>query len=102
MGLDIRLETERGDIIDSVGDPHNLLHNLLPLPGDESDTMLSWIDWYGNTTFNHLQMKRFLGEWDRVIRRVENPEATDLLSRIRELAVRCSEERTFHLKFIGD
>jgi hypothetical protein len=102
MGLDIRLETETGDIIDSAGDPHFFLERLLPLPGDESGSMLSWIDRYGNTSFNHLQMKPFLKEWDQLSPRAQSPEVKELLSKIRELAVRCSKERTYHLKFIGD
>lgn len=102
MGIDIKLESETGKIIDSIGDPHNCLHKLPPLPGDESGGMLSWIDWYGNTAFNHLQMKRFLADWDQLIPRVQSPEATKIVAKIRELAVRCSNERTFHLKFIGD
>jgi hypothetical protein len=102
MGLDINLESERGEVIDSVGDPHNFLHKLLPLPGDESGTILSWIDWYGNTCFNHLQMKRFLDEWDQLMGRAQNSEVKELLSQVRDLAVRCLKERTYHLKFIGD
>lgn len=102
MGLFIILETETGNKVDSIGDPHNFLHRLLPEPGDQSNSMLSWIDWYGNTSFNHLQMKRFLAEWDRLMGRAQDREVRELLSRIRDLAVRCSTERTYHLKFIGD
>jgi hypothetical protein len=102
MGLDINLESERGEVIDSVGDSHNFLHALLSQPYDESGSMLSWIDWYGNTSFNHLQMEPFLREWDQLSPRAQSPEVKDLLSKIRELAVRCSKERTYHLKFIGD
>jgi hypothetical protein len=102
MGLSIILETETGKKIDSAGDPHNFLHKLLPLPGEQPDSMMGSIDWYGNTCFNHLQMKRFLAEWDQLVGRAQSPEVKDLLSQVRELAVRCSKERTYHLKFIGD
>jgi hypothetical protein len=102
MGLSIILENETGKEIDSAGDPHNFLHGLLPKPYDESGSMLSWIDWFGNTSFNHLQMKRFLAEWDQLMFRAQSPEVQALLAHVRELAVRCSRERTYHLKFIGD
>lgn len=29
MGLDINLESERGEILATIGDPQNLLHRLL-------------------------------------------------------------------------
>ena len=90
MGLDINLESERGELIDSVGDPHNFLHKLLPLPGEQSDSMMGSIDWYGNTSFNHLQMRRFFTEWDQLVGRAQIVEVKDFLSQVRELAVRCS------------
>lgn len=102
MGLSINLETETGKTIDSVGDPHNFLHKLLPVPGEQSETMIGSIDWFGITCFNHLQMKSFLTEWDQLVSRAQNPEIKNLLFQIRELATRCSKERTYHLKFIGD
>ena len=102
MGLSVILETETGQKIDSAGDPHNFLHKLLPLPGEQSDSLIGSIDWYGNTCFNHLQMKRFLDEWDQLNRPGQSSGVKEVLSQVRELAVRCSKERTYHLKFIGD
>lgn len=102
MGICIALQTEIGETVELIPDDKQLLHKLLPLPDDEPDSMLGWIDWYGNTLFNHLQMKRFLAEWDELAQRAKTVEEKVLLSRIRELAVRCREERTLNLRFIGD
>ncbi|MBZ5694211.1 MAG: hypothetical protein LAN36_02495 [Acidobacteriia bacterium] len=102
MGICIALQTEVGNTIELIPDDKQLLHKLLPPPNDDSDSMLGWIDWYGNTLFNHLQMKRFLAEWDQLAMRARTSEEKTLLSRIRDLAVRCQEERTLNLRFIGD
>ena len=60
MGLDIVLTDFNGESLESVGDPKNFLHRLLP-PGDEaSESVLAKIDWYGDTYFNYIQIKWFL------------------------------------------
>jgi len=62
MGLDITLLDCNGKTLETVGDPHNYLHKLLPTADEDSDSLLSKVDWYGDTQFNYLQMKKFLEE----------------------------------------
>jgi len=102
MGICVALQSETGKTLELIPDDKQLLHALLPPPGNESDSMLAWIDWYGTTMFNHLQMKRFISEWDQLATRVRTDEERDLLSKIRSLALRCQKEETSYLKFIGD
>lgn len=57
MGLGICVEDEIGNMIgDEVGDPRNILHRLLPDHDDSSFICLRFIDWYGDTLFNTLQL----------------------------------------------
>ncbi len=102
MGICIALRTETGKDLEFIPDDKNLLHNLLPAPYTDSNSVLGWIDWYGNTMFNHTQMKRFLEEWDRLAGSAQKPEEKTLLTSIRGLAVRCQKEETSYLWFIGD
>lgn len=104
MGLGIAIVDFVGEILDRVDDPHNFLHRLLPPASEESDSMLSKVDWYGDTYFNYLQMKRFLAEWDEMAGRAKTPEERGLISGVRKLAVRCREDRgnVNVLRFIGD
>lgn len=102
MGIYVALRTERGEEVASVSDARNILHALLPQPYTDPDSMLGWIDWYGNTMFNHVQMKRFLAEWDGLSERVSEPEGKALLASIRDLAERCQVEGTLYLWFNGD
>ena len=101
MGLGIAVVDFRGTILDRVDDSKNFLHELLPPASEGSESMLSKIDWYGDTYFNYLQMKRFLAEWDELAKRVRTEEQQTLVSSIRKFAVRCQTDRDV-LRFIGD
>jgi hypothetical protein len=56
MGIDARIETERGEPLSELGDPHNRMNWLLRLAALDSTICLRFIDPYGNTTFNSLQI----------------------------------------------
>ena len=101
MGLEIALEDERGRKLDCVGDPKNFLHRLLE-PYQGKDSVLAEIDWYGDTTFNHLQIARFLSSWEAIIQAAKTPEEIQLLEMIKMLADQCESGIHLYLKFIGD
>ncbi len=66
MGINARLEDERGQMFDEVQDPTNTLHRMLPDSSNETFCYVNCIDWYGDTVFNHLQAARFIAEWSRL------------------------------------
>ena len=101
MGFNIILEGEDREPLEQVEDPKNILHQLLPSE-DVSYQCLRFIDWYGDTVFNRLQIQPLLSELDRVIECARTSEENALLARIRELAVRCSKEPHLYLRFSGD
>jgi len=101
MGLNIVLTDCNGEFVERMDDPKNFLHKLLPPADEASDRVLAKIDWYGDTYFNHLQIKQFLEEWGQLEQRVESPEEKALIVGVRQLAVRCRDERNL-LRFIGD
>ena len=101
MGLSIVMTDYSGKVFERVDDPKNALHKLLPPSDEESASLLTKIDWYGDTYFNYLQMKRFLAEWDQLGQRAETPEEVELVDGVRRLAKRCQEDRSL-LRFIGD
>lgn len=101
MGLDINLENERGEVLATLNDPKNLLHRLLER-ATEDETHLSEIDWNGDTTFNRLQIPRFLSEWKAVARQVKTPEDLKLVNDVKDLADGCQCDVHLYLRFIGD
>ena len=101
MGFCVILECEHGEPLDQVEDPKNTLHQLLPSE-DASYQYLRFIDWYGDTVFNRLQIPLFICEWDRLTESAQTTDETALLTRIRELALRCTQEPHLYLRFCGD
>ena len=101
MGLNIVLTDCNGKVLERIDDPKNLLHKLLPPADEASESLLAKIDWYGDTCFNYLQAKRFLEEWDRLKQHAESSEEKTLIVSVRQLAVRCQNDRAL-LRFTGD
>jgi hypothetical protein len=90
-----------GKPLESIADSRNLLHKLLPPIDEQSEALLTKIDWYGDTYFNYLQLKRFLAEWDELGQRAQTPEEKELIDAVRRIAQRCQKDRSL-LRFIGD
>jgi hypothetical protein len=102
MGLGIELQDERGERLESVADPKNLLGLLLPPNDDDSHPMLASIDPYGDTVFNRMQIKRFIREWAVVSAKAQTSVEHSLVAAIETMALRCHDEVHLYLKFIGD
>jgi hypothetical protein len=102
VGLSVVLETEDGEAIESVDDPTNILHRLLPRHDDESYSLLRFIDWDGDTVFNRMQIPTFIVEWQRIKPRAGDERDLSLLAQVEKLAERCLEEPHQYLKFYGD
>jgi hypothetical protein len=101
MGLNIVLTDCNGKLLERIDDPKNFLHKLLPPADEASESVLAKIDWYGDTCFNYLQVKRFLEEWDQLEQRAESAEEKALIVSVRQVAMRCANDRAL-LRFIGD
>ena len=102
MGLSVRLEGELGDTAAQVNDPGNVLHRLLPSADDNASAVLRYIDWYGDTVFNRLQMKPFLDEWRALRDRARSDDERKLVDEVRALAERCRDDPHLYLRFVGD
>ncbi len=102
MGLDIVLEDENGGQLASTADPQNHLHRLLPDIADTSFALIRYIDWYGDTVFNRLQMEDFLEEWARLYEKAEADAERKVLREVESLASKCADDLHTYLRFIGD
>jgi len=103
MGLAIVLENENGQKIERVDDPTNILHKLLPSHDDERYNLLTFIDWYGDTTFNRLQVATVISELELIEReKAETTEEKMLIHNILLLAKKSQQAPHFYLKFYGD
>ncbi len=102
MGIiNIVLEDENGEPIEQVEGRVYLLSQFLPYE-DQSSQCLRFIDPYGDTVFNSLQMKPFIAEWEQVANKAKTEEEKTLAERVKNLAERCRREPHLYLKFYGD
>lgn len=102
MGLCIALQNESGEQIDLVADDKNLLDGLLGYPDATKFPMLSSIDRYGDTTFNRMQIGRFLEEWHSLSEKTTTPEERQLVDAVRTLGIKAQHDVHQYLVFIGD
>jgi hypothetical protein len=102
MGLQILLKNEKGEILDSVIDFKKLLNKLLPNFDNGKYSCLRFIDRYGDTVFNRLQMSVFLDEWNWIVEKATSEEEKNLVLHIKDLATRCQKEPHLYLMFFGD
>jgi len=102
LGLIIKLEGERGDVLASIADTNNYLGPLLPLDEGSPSALLKYIDLYGDTTFNQLQMADFLDEWSRLYSLATSDAERKMLRAVENLGRKCASEAHLYLKFYGD
>jgi|SRR5690606_18031799 len=100
--MNIVLEGEDAAPIQQVDDPKGLLYKVLPPYEDTTFFSLRFIDPYGDTIFNRLQMEPLLEEWQRVQADVVDPDAQRLMREVERLARRCQDEVHLYLRFQGE
>ena len=63
---------------------------------------IQWIDPYGDTVLNALQIPDFLEEWSRLFEYATSEAERQALQSVREIAAYCLEEPHRYLRFYGD
>jgi hypothetical protein len=101
MAIKAILQTIDNKKGDEVADPSYCLGAIWPI-ADQSFPLLQYIDPYGNTVFNGLQMPEVQKELDLLIGKASSDEQRSILHRIRELAVNCQKQPHMLLRFRGD
>ncbi len=69
------------------------------IPANGHFKLLQYIDPYGDTYFNRVQMGDFLRDWDSLLPDVQENAQWTL---VRKMAIRCRDEVHLYLRFIGD
>ena len=97
MSLVVKLEDDLGERSEWV-----MLHGVVPASHEREFPILSGVDPFGKTVFNHLQMEVFLREWDRVKDRARDQSQVEAWQKIKEMAETCREDRDLYLRFVGN
>ena len=97
MSLVVKLEDDLGERSEWV-----MLHGVIPTNGEADFLLLSGIDPFGKTVFNHLQMESFLEEWERAKDRVRDDSQKAAWQKVKEMAETCRSDRDLYLRFVGN
>jgi hypothetical protein len=95
MSLVVKLEDDLGEHSEWV-----ILNGVVP-SADKNYVLLSGIDPFGKTVFNHLQMEAFLKEWDRTRDRARDDSQVEAWERVKTMAEACRQDRDLYLRFVG-
>jgi hypothetical protein len=102
MGMAIQLEDHQGKVLEEIPDLGRLLARLFPSWGDETFHCLRYIDPWGDTIFNHLQMEKVISELRRIRAKTTVEAGRAFIDAIEGMATRCKEGEHLYLKFLGD
>jgi hypothetical protein len=102
MGMAIQLEDQQGKLLEGIPDLESLLARLFPSWDDDTFHCLRYIDPWGETTFNHLQMDEVISELRRVREKTAVEAERAFIDAIEGMATRCKEGEHRYLKFLGD
>ena len=83
MGIEVEWRDESGMVLGEVPDSGALLSSALARSSLEKTSCLRYIDAYGDTTFNQLQL-------------------SELVAELNELSSFCSGELSVHLRCVAD
>ncbi|HSZ60995.1 MAG TPA: hypothetical protein VK828_04320 [Terriglobales bacterium] len=97
MSLLVKLEDDLGERSEWV-----MLHGLVPVTERTEYLLLSGIDPFGKTVFNHLQMEPFLKEWERIKDRVRDDTQLEAWQKVKQMAETCRQDRDLYLRFVGN
>jgi hypothetical protein len=96
MGL--RLQHEDGTAISELGAGGDELFRVLPWRDAIDYPYLRYVEPYGDTYFNSLQMSAVLPE----LRRLAEANDSPVLRQVVEMAELCEANYRWHLVFLGD
>ncbi len=99
MGIDVRLETENAEPIgEAVYDPSGHLPSAL---AEAKGSLLDFIDPYGNTVFNQLQLPTVVRELEAALKKV-SPQFRGHVAAVVALLRTGLERPHIYARFIGD
>lgn len=101
MVIDVYLTSEWNERQDYWGDPKSILPRLLDRSRGRSWELIQFIDPYGDTVFNHLQVSTLLKEFRLLEEYCTSEEERNWLAAAIALIERSGEAHTY-LKLMGD
>lgn len=101
MLFTISLETEDNEIVEKIIDK-GLLQSYIPSVTNKDFYCLKYLDPYGDTVFNRLQMEDLICELSIINKQSDSEKFSTLINSIIKLAEKCKSDVHLYLKFCGD
>lgn len=98
--MNVYLVDENGKEIDYIIDTNGLISQIIPY-NNEKFPLMRYIDLYGDTIYNRLQMPQILAELT-IIKKTITPKEIVYILNIEALINRGLKEPHLYLKFVGD
>jgi hypothetical protein len=102
MGITVRVESQEGEIEAEVADPSELTETLLPDAADASWTCLRFVDPTGATVFNRLQISPLIGELQRRLSELDDPDIKEHLGEILQLVESAEGQSGTFVRFVSE
>jgi hypothetical protein len=102
MGIDLRVESESGEVQDEVLDDNNLTEKLLPDQDDAASPCLRFVDRDGDTVFNQLQLPILLKELEVRLRAVRGPDVMSHGTALLNLLKSAQDQEHTYVRFSGE
>jgi hypothetical protein len=102
MGIDVRVETESGEVQDEVLDDGNLTEKLLPDREDPTSPCLRFVDPFGDTLFNQIQIPLVVTELEKKLRGAAKGEVKAHCEAILKALKAADGEEHTYVRFSGE
>jgi len=103
MGIDLRWEDERGAEIESLADEKSLFTRIVAQSYElQNSVCLRFVDPYGDTVFNQIQIPVLIEELEKVRPMLAEPGTANHLDQVVALAKKSVNVTHTYLKFYGD
>jgi hypothetical protein len=103
MAIDMRWEDENGEERAVVlSPPHSQFASLIPKSTVPDYPCLRYIDPYGDTTFNQLQMPQLLADLQRMLPSCTTSETRQHVEAMIDLVRKATGEVHTYIRFYGD
>ncbi len=102
MGVDFHMQKEDGTAIQSVYDPENHFLNSLSSISLNDSYFIKYIDQFGDTVFNSLQMQSLLSELKQYASNESDNDARKQINKIINLIEQFIGKCHVYAKFCGD
>jgi len=102
MGIDVHWEDENGASLAELPDLGSMVAQFLPHSDAQDFPCLRFVDPYGDTVFNQLQIGQLVAELEKLSEQHYDPEVERHLRSVLEFVRQARDRVHTYVKFYGD